>query len=283
MCLRPYHYFKSDMPDEEGKFPGFIAGYQLKVATFNHFEKHGIKCSLSYICEGLPVPCGRCVECKKSLQVHWTGRCIAEMETCKNAYFLTLTMDDAHVHPVNKRDVQLFMKRLRKYIKCRYLFVGELGELSNRPHYHAIIFTDDQIDDLILCKRGTYPLYRSPMIESIWSDGFSTIAPAMSGNIAYTIGYLATSEKKTAFKMQSQGLGVRFFKDLKKKYILSQNNGRELTVSLPRYLKQKYDLDFEVDLETLNLRWKNKFHLSGKTEKDFRDFEEYLANSKLKV
>jgi hypothetical protein len=59
--------------------------------------------------------------------------------------FATLTYDDEHLPEdgsVHKRDVQLFLKRLRKHYKkpLRYFAVGEYGESSLRPHYHIILF-----------------------------------------------------------------------------------------------------------------------------------------------
>ncbi len=72
---------------------------------------------------------------------------------------MTLTYDDEHL-PINdyvdsdgvihgkptlrKRDVQLFLKRLRKNYKydnhIKYFCCGEYGGKTFRPHYHLIIF-----------------------------------------------------------------------------------------------------------------------------------------------
>ena len=60
--------------------------------------------------------------------------------------FITLTYNDENLpNPpvVSKREAQLFIKRLRKllYPKLfRYYIVGEYGDKSNRPHYHALLF-----------------------------------------------------------------------------------------------------------------------------------------------
>jgi len=55
----------------------------------------------------------------------------------------------AHADSLIKRDVQLFVKRLRKdqdargLAKIRYYLVGEYGDQTKRPHYHAAIFGED--------------------------------------------------------------------------------------------------------------------------------------------
>jgi len=59
----------------------------------------------------------------------------------------------AHADSLIKRDVQLFIKRLRKEqdsrgsSKIKYYLVGEYGDLTKRPHYHAAIFGEDFADD----------------------------------------------------------------------------------------------------------------------------------------
>lgn len=65
--------------------------------------------------------------------------------------FLTLTYDDQHLSfdsqgngCVVKRDVQLFLKKLRKKTpKIRYYLVAEYGTRTYRPHYHVILFGID--------------------------------------------------------------------------------------------------------------------------------------------
>lgn len=60
--------------------------------------------------------------------------------------FVTLTYDEAHLpalRSVVPRDLSLFIKRLRKAVeprRFRYFAVGEYGDESARPHYHAILF-----------------------------------------------------------------------------------------------------------------------------------------------
>lgn len=278
MCIRPLHFFRSDKPDEDGSFPGFIAGYQMTSANYNEFEKRGIECTLGHIADYVPVPCGHCPECRVANKRRWVGRCVAEMETSKYSYFVTLTFDNEHLRDVSKRDIQLFIKRLRKVLACRYLAVGEYGSLSNRPHYHLILFTEDPISDLEIFKRSNFPLYKSAMISKLWSFGFSSIGIASASTVAYTVGYLISKDKKTAFKLQSNGLGAEFFSSLKQRYYLSNSRGSELIVALPRYLKEKYKLDFGYDKTNQELIFNNDVYNSGLPDYEYRDLREWLAN-----
>lgn len=88
----------------------------------------------------ITIKCGKCEECRKEKMLEMKKRLKDELKKHKKAFFLTLTYDDAHKKNLNKRDIQLFLKRLRKEMKLRYFYVGELGEETKRPHYHMIIF-----------------------------------------------------------------------------------------------------------------------------------------------
>ena len=64
----------------------------------------------------------------------------------KESSFLTLTYAPEHIPSggtLVPRDAQLFLKRLRKSIspvQIRYFLVGEYGDSTQRPHYHAALF-----------------------------------------------------------------------------------------------------------------------------------------------
>ena len=63
--------------------------------------------------------------------------------------FLTLTFDDQHLpvdYSVSTRDMQLFIKKLRKQVQpkqVRFYLGAEYGDLNLRPHYHIILFGHD--------------------------------------------------------------------------------------------------------------------------------------------
>lgn len=126
---------------------------------------------------------------------------------------------------LNIRDVQLFLKRLRKSIhnRCltlnlskehetlRYYAVGEYGPLHFRPHYHLLLFTDSEAIAEDLCA----------LVSSCWSYGYSNSSLAGAQSASYVAGYLnsfaslprfytAYCRFWRPFARGSQGLGVPF-------------------------------------------------------------------------
>lgn len=94
----------------------------------------------------IPVPCGRCVICQENRRNMWADRLELESRTAPVTYFLTLTYDDLH-YPgeLCKRDTQLFWKRFRHKVKCRFFLCGEYGDRFQRGHYHAVCFPHSYI------------------------------------------------------------------------------------------------------------------------------------------
>ena len=157
----------------------------------------------------IQVPCGHCIGCRLDRSRAWADRMMLELDHSKTAVFLTLTYDNDHVpvsminddglpyYTLDKRDVQLFLKRLRKffdYKKIRYFLAGEYGDKTMRPHYHAIIFGLDLDDfsDRIHFGSNSFgqPYYTSSTLERIWSNGFVSLAPVSWQTCAYVARYV---------------------------------------------------------------------------------------------
>lgn len=109
----------------------------------------------------LTVPCGHCEECKKKKRQAIYTRLYYEWQECKQdrgfCINITLTYREDHILRLdagnhtycvfNVKDVQNYIKRIRKYfsdknrpISLRYFVAMELGENTHRPHYHALFF-----------------------------------------------------------------------------------------------------------------------------------------------
>lgn len=104
----------------------------------------------------IDVPCGKCKKCLARRASGWSFRLMQQDKIARSAYFLTLTYANENVCLTKnkflslcKRDVQLFLKRLRKSqfgnstnhaFPIKYYAVGEYGSKTKRPHYHLIIF-----------------------------------------------------------------------------------------------------------------------------------------------
>lgn len=195
------------------------------------------------------------------------------------SFFCTFTIEDENLifaddEPcLYKRDMQLFLKRLRKSLrpgKIKYYIVGEYGDKwrpltpKGRPHYHALIFY-----------RGTLDWFTiSEMIEKNWTLGISQVLPVL-GAQGYVTKYILKFDKREhlvkPFSMISHGLGIDYLSDAMVSYhrrnlINFAIKPGGYKVSLPRYykdrifndyqklvMKKRADL-FRKEIELLNVR-----------------------------
>lgn len=125
--------------------------------------------------EPVTVSCGKCVECLSQKSNEWAHRIIDECKQHEQNCFITLTYNE-HSKPsdgsLRRRDLQLFLKRLRKHVeplKIRIFYCGEYGK-KGRPHYHVIIFGWKPSDLFFWQKdKSGAILYRSPQLEKLWT------------------------------------------------------------------------------------------------------------------
>lgn len=167
----------------------------------------------------VPVPCGRCIGCALDRSKDWAVRCVLESLSYEKNCFLTLTFDELHVpETVSKKDVQLFLKRLRKSnpgIEIRYFACGEYGSKSGRPHYHLILFNYDFDDKKFYSSDGLSDYYVSESLAKLWPFGMSIVGDLSFESCAYVARY--TSKKVGSnggeFLLMSRrpGLGSRWF------------------------------------------------------------------------
>lgn len=149
----------------------------------------------------LALPCQKCLGCRQARATQWGHRADHEASRWEHNSFLTLTYDDDHVPEEGHlipRDLQLFIKRLRKYADSRrsilnrdrraglrYFACGEYGEKNGRPHYHVLLFNAGFDQD---AKRVAIDLYQSQQLHELWDKGRATYQPAKAGAAA---GYIA--------------------------------------------------------------------------------------------
>ena len=141
----------------------------------------------------MKVPCGQCSGCRLERSRQWAVRIMHEAQMHDSSLFLTLTYDDDHVPSdgsLRKKDLQKFWKRLRKKVpgKIRYYAVGEYGDNTQRPHYHACVFNVD-FEDKAPISVGATNLYNSSVLDSIWKQGFTTIGELTFDSAAYVARY----------------------------------------------------------------------------------------------
>lgn len=219
------------------------------------------------------VPCGTCIPCLKRRQSDWTFRLTEELKVSSSCHFITLTYDESSVptamladfplgqdlqstNVLCKRDVQLWMKRLRKYLgnhKIRFFLCGEYGSKTLRPHYHAIIFNFP--DSLNL----------RDYLQRSWKKGFVTISSVTPARIAYVAKYVSCytflprrlrDKRYRPFILCSRrpAIGSNYLSDSKVSYHREtlitysvDRSGRK--VSLPRYYRDRiFDDQMKYDI-----------------------------------
>lgn len=155
-----------------------------------------------------PFGCGQCIACRINRARIWTTRILLESKEHLLNSFVTLTYND-DLLPVDcklcKRDVQLFLKRLRRKmepLKVRYYCVGEYGDKNGRPHYHLMLFGVNDPRLVEECwKFEGYPM------------GHVLVGDVTKDSARYVTGYLVKDDRKVKEWMtcsRKPGLGASY-------------------------------------------------------------------------
>lgn len=269
-CCHPFKAFKSGRLTDNGKDDLIICShFQSEMLSTDKVKKpivlanapHVFKDGHCYLTEPMDIPCGTCVGCRMTRAKEWKIRNCLELQAHPEAWFVTLTYDDAHLPAtkdgepcLSKRDFQLFLKRLRKnYGSLRYFGCGEYGEKTGRPHGHFILYMPLTDFRLIGVNK-----YTSDMIAKCWPYGHHLVECVTPGNIAYTCGYVEKKQKLMdaqrypvkPFLMMSRrpGIGMLWFvkhyeeiKSTQKVYGLFSDGSRHLTAGLPKAFKRQLE------------------------------------------
>jgi len=275
-----------------------LKGWYSKTGGFT------LKYKEAYHDQTMEVPCGQCMGCRLAKTASWAVRIMHESKTHEVNCFVTLTYDDEHIpknRTLEKKDLCNFFKRLRKKLhprKIRYYACGEYGDLTERPHYHAIIFNYWPEDISLLKETGYGKLYQSDEIESTWGKGMISVAECSYETAAYTASYVTkkvTGKKSSEhyqgrqpeYSVQSNrpGIGRAWYEEYKQE-VWDNNSvlarGREITA--PQYYKIQLK---KTDPER---HFKNKLDGIRKkeTERRQQEIEDYLVKkqkffSKIKI
>lgn len=239
----------------------------------------------------LSIPCGKCVHCMKSRSSSWAFRIDQESKLHPRRYFVTLTYANDYLIKTNngfatlfKRDVQLFMKRLRKRLRfpLKYYLVGEYGGQYGRPHYHAIILGTDISPQLI---------------QDCWLYGYIHFGSVQRGSIYYTLKYFdkgqvvgkfAADDRVKEFALMSKGLGKCFY-ELNASYLAKRPHAQytyydQQKIPIPRYFRKLLYRDFPglkqlfIKLSRSNTDETDQFQ----TEQEFRAIVGYNDSHRMR-
>jgi len=168
--------------------------------------------------DGTEVACRYCWQCKRNRVNDMVGRCIAESKFSSQTYAVTLTYaQDAGVSAVTLvyKDVQDFLKRLRKRYKVRYIVAGEYGTKKGRAHWHIILFF-----------KGKYPDVKEDVRVNweFWKHGYSYFQKPDWKGFQYVLKYVlkdqtADSADTHLAMSKKPPLGFEFFEELAKTHV----------------------------------------------------------------
>lgn len=159
----------------------------------------------------LELPCGQCIDCRLKRAREWALRMMHETRDHSENCFVTLTYDNESLpadHSLDVRTWQLFAKRLRKKAPFRFYHVGEYGEQTLRPHYHAIIFGQDFNKSRRLFKTTPtgHRLYTSSLLDEVWPHGHHLIGDVSFDSCCYVARYVTKKITGDAAKQHYQRL-----------------------------------------------------------------------------
>lgn len=300
MCLSPYRGWQIGLTSS-GKPEYKITSCRVDYVYYDNGWRAGIAGSgnvgrLSRVVRDyIEIPCGQCLECRLNHSRMWADRMVLESMYHDESWFVTLTYDDDHLETVqryyadpdtgeaqpvlslNKRDLQLFLKRLRKNTgqKVRYYAAGEYGTKTHRPHYHLIIFgLHLPPDDLTLLSSNKYgEYYRSSIIEQCWPNGYVMASSVTWRTCAYVARYVTkklnggdrdfytTFNLDPEFSLMSRrpGLGYQFFEEhmdeiYRHDEVIYATQDGSKTVAPPKYYDRLYSQIYPTEFAAIQQR-----------------------------
>lgn len=194
------------------------------------------------------------------------------------------------------RDVQNFIKRLRKYIskhyakhgyvfppKIKYFAAGEYGPRTNRPHYHIVIIGFSFKDLKPARMSGSNQLFTSEALSKLWPLGNVFVGAITPKSIAYTAGYTGKKlygdrssshyfGRTPEFLLCSQGIGRSYFDKYQQDILV--NDGMMLRVGKDSSLQK-------VPIPRAYLKWFEATSDSS-SSKYWENYDVYLERCRAK-
>lgn len=147
---------------------------------------------------GLAFGCGQCMACRYNRRRVWMHRIMLEAAQHEHNAFVTLTYDDEHL-PVSgslvPKDYVDWLKRLRARVApstFRYFLVGEYGDVTERPHYHAALFgfRSCEFGESRYSRVRTKCCYWCELVRESWGKGNVFLGTLEDDSAGYMAGYV---------------------------------------------------------------------------------------------
>lgn len=151
-------------------------------------------CTKPFMLGVMPCGCGQCMACRINRRRLWTHRMLLESVKHVGSCFVTLTYNQETLPGVSlvPKHTQNWLKRLRRAIepvKVRYFLVGEYGDQTARPHYHAALF------GLPVELAGGVD-GRGGVVRDTWKLGHTFVGELTQESAAYIGGYVTKKMTK---------------------------------------------------------------------------------------
>lgn len=207
----------------------------------------------------IPVPCGKCSQCKKKRVDDWTFRLLKEEEVSTSSLFVNITYDNFNIPltpkgkpTLDKKAIPLFMKRLRKLtpkgVRLKYYYCGEYGTNTKRPHYHMILFNSN-----------------ADNVQKAWMKDGKSMGNIVFGKVTpqsckYVLKYIQKQQnigiydyddREREFSSMSKGIGeayltpavIKWHKNNNALYVVNKGGRKQ---SMPRYYRSKIFTEHEL-------------------------------------
>jgi len=200
--------------------------------------------------------------CRLQRKRVWTHRVMLEASLHKHNTFVTLTYSDEQLPPGGSLDpehLRLFWMRIRKDQaqhgrRLRYFACGEYGDVSQRPHYHAVIF------GMPSCyygrtrhqrfKQGLNCCTSCDAMQRAWFHGGVDLGQVERASAAYLCGYVTKKlTDRDDFRLggrhpefsrmskQGGGLGARYIPEIASKLLELPRAVRDALPDVPGSLR----------------------------------------------
>lgn len=236
-----------------------------------------MKCS--YVLKGGAWPCRQCLPCRLNIRREWTNRIMLESKSHHASVFVTLTYSDDNVpagFSLDPDHTRKWLYRFRNALqgrRIRYYLVGEYGDITQRPHYHAVLFGVSEAD--------------SHLVHRTWTLGHTRVDSLTIERAQYVAGYVTKKMTKAddprlrgrkpefarMSKMGSGGIGATYLPKIAHTLLTNEHAKAQLDAEgdvplvlkhsgrafptgryLRSKLREKVGLDFNSEFSTDKLR-----------------------------
>lgn len=289
----------------------------------------------------IKVPCNHCYACSLTYSAEKATLMMLETQKSDQNYFITLTYDEEHLPIAEEQhytepltgekidipnqgdfeptlvpeDMKTFINTLKRHYNrkgindIKYMYCGEYGETTDRPHYHLILCNCPlETEEFYSPKQDTdlNMHYHHKYLDKIWGKGLIDIAEVTFNSCAYVARYCAKKRKENYDKLDllkrgkypefirtSVNLGKDYYEENKEniyetdELIMKTLNGNVATVKPPKKFDEWYQKEKPIEMMFIKNQRKREGEIREKNkymQSDYNDIELLMIEAeKLKM